>query len=139
MQPHLPPVTDDGKFGEVKGLDPIQGWFEGNPWRRVEKGELDPGIVERAYRRNMTEVLDEVNLLLNNAEVSDVVITSDHGNYLGERRKWGHEHTNQISNAVRSVPWWELSASDEETHYPNDYNRSDQSKSEDLLNSLGYL
>lgn len=122
MQPHLPPLV--GGAGFDAGIDPsADKWRGGNPWQRVERGELDGSRVERAYQGNLNAVMDDVALLLENVDAERVVITSDHGNYLGEHGRWGHYHWSGMGDGVRMVPWWETTASDERTHEPDRYSR----------------
>lgn len=138
MQPHLPPLDPSDEYDGSLGFDPSEGWFGGNPWKRTEAGEVDPETIRAAYWGNMEGVLDDVELLLENADVDDVVITADHGNYLGEGGNWGHRSRNQFSDAVRAVPWWEVSAADERTHTPATYETEADKDRGEILDALGY-
>jgi membrane-anchored protein YejM (alkaline phosphatase superfamily) len=81
----------------------------------------------------------ELELILQNIDASEVIITSDHGNYLGERGRWGHpfSHTHE---AVRNVPWWKTSGTNTGNYQPKEYDRSNQTVSKvESLKALGYL
>lgn len=138
MQPHLPPVRDPPY--KVNRTLPREG--EGandlSAWDRVKEGEIDEEVIRSAYRENLDPVLDEVQLLLKNVNASNVVITSDHGNYLGEGGQWGHPNF-QMAAPVRHVPWWETEATDGKTYEANEYDRESKTTSrEQQLRALGY-
>lgn len=140
MQPHLPSVHTSSN--ETNGWLPLEGSPRknregGGEWKAAKEG--NPKQVTKAYKNNLRPVIKEVELLLQNVNASKVIITADHGNYLGEDGRWGHPayHTH---SAVRHVPWWETTATDNETHTPNSRNRPQSSISrEDKLESLGYI
>lgn len=141
MQPHLPPV--DSRLDADLDLDFRDGWGDDNPWRAIERGQLDPRTVEDAYRSNLDPVLEDVELLLDNLDAETVVVTADHGNMLGERGRWGHFRSNAIHPGVRMVPWWETSAEDRRTYRPDDVSIAQSDDDEMLsrdekLRALGY-
>jgi len=139
MQPHLPPISDNPPY-EPKRTDPSQGSGanEQSAWDRVKHGEIEEEAVREGYNNNLSPVLDEVSLLLENIEAFKIVITADHGNYLGKNGCWGHPSF-EMASPVRHVPWWETSASDEQTHSPAEYDRATGTPSrDDQLKALGY-
>lgn len=136
MQPHLPPLNSD--YNWISGLDTDEGWVEGNTWVRVENGEIDAEEVVNAYKNNIVDVLDEVELLLSNIDASKAVITADHGNALGENNVWGHHDIYSIHNGIRYVPWWEFEGSDEQTHTPANYDQTQKTSRDEQLRALGY-
>jgi len=139
IQPHLPPVGDvDYDAGQFKPDAGRGNRWENIGWEQVKDGSVPAEDVIEAYRENLEIVLEELNLLLTNVNADNVVITSDHGNYLGEKDRYGHPRYH-IHPAVREVPWWETSATDEQTHRP-DIEEEDvvSSTRQDQLEALGY-
>lgn len=138
IQPHLPPVDGATSFSDFIA-PPDQDRSDANPWRDTEAGENDPEAVTRAYRENLEPVVRDVELLLENIDAETVVITADHGNFLGERGRWGHHYEHSVHPAVRAVPYWELSAVDQQTHAPATYDReADTATRRKRLEALGY-
>lgn len=137
MQPHLPPVDYSSDLTDfIPAPDEEDA---GNPWRDVEEGIRDAEPVESAYRNNISTVVSEVELLKENFDAESTIITADHGNFLGELGRWGHRYGNSSHPAVRHVPYWEVSAYDEETHSPAKYSRTEEVGSRlDRLRALGY-
>lgn len=130
MQPHFPsiprPIGHGNKFDNV--------------WKGLMIGRNDKEEVWKSYIANLRYVLDQVEVLLDNIDAQNVVISADHGNGIGE---WGvYEHPVGIPTAsVKTVPWYITTASDEETYDPEEIGVrevSDES-TEQRLKSLGYL
>lgn len=100
-QPHLP-FLNPGCSGFAKS---------GNLYREKIRGELGVAGSElrKAYRQNLEEALPHVRDLLRSLR-GLTVVTSDHGELLGERihplpvRAWGHPHGIYVDELVR-VPW----------------------------------
>jgi arylsulfatase A-like enzyme len=137
MQPHLPPVSEEF---DISLADDGVGWSGGNPWVMIESNERGSQKTFEAYKNNLSPVIEDVNMLLKNIAAEKVVVTADHGNFLGENGNWGHHKRYARDLAVRQVPWWELSANDERTHIPNDYDRKKGAVSRnDQLEALGYV
>lgn len=138
MQPHVPflesersPALDMSNF-TGKGKRTL------DDWELVELGKRDLDDVWSEYRRNLELVLEEVSILRNNIDGEKMIITSDHGNAIGERGLFGHPGGISIP-ALYEVPWCETTATDQETHEPADYNRDNvRDATMDLLNALGY-
>ncbi|WP_123538111.1 type 2 periplasmic-binding domain-containing protein [Halosimplex salinum] len=109
LQPHYPFITDETlPFDDSQPL--------GNPnepasWYHVMTGDLSPSTADiwRAYRDNLDRALPHVERLLNDIE-GRTVVTSDHGNMVGERawpfpiREWGHPRGIYTEKLVK-VPW----------------------------------
>lgn len=138
MQPHTPFRIRSEWFEDAKS---DTGWGLG--FVELRDGKIDRSEFWDAYLENLEWVLEDVDLLLENVD-ANVVITSDHGNGLGE---WGiYGHPNGIPlNVVREVPWIEVSCRDERTHIPDlpdGYLRNgkslDESTVSDQLEALGY-
>jgi len=137
MQPHYPFITvpeldygiDIDQFGELP-------WD--NVWERLRNGGLDKSEVWNGYRENLQYVLRDIGLLLENIDAKKAVITSDHGNAIGEWGIYGHPIHMPI-DAIQIVPWVETTATDTQTHDPSDHVKRDIDESlEDRLVQLGY-
>jgi hypothetical protein len=137
MQPHHPFVgnqqvdtVDADPFGRNEGRTAIDA---------LRKGELSRAAFWEAYRSNLELVLDDVALLLENHDAGRVVITSDHGDALGE---WGiYDHpAGSLHPVVTTVPWIETTASDTGNYEP-EFEPGDPSETdvESRLRSLGYM
>jgi hypothetical protein len=136
MQPHLPPTFDtDVELGLDRGGN---GWEAGNPWKRVEKGELDGEMVMKAYRQNASELAEELDLLLSNIDGDRVLVTADHGNMLGECGQWGHYRKWNPHPAVRQVPLFKTTATDTKEHTPDWLTIEDDTRINKKLEALGY-
>jgi len=137
MQPHYPFVPSPGldhgididRFGELP-------WD--NVWDRLRKGELNQEDVWEGYAANLRYVLEDIELLLSNFDANNVVITSDHGNALGEWGIYGHPIHMPI-DVIRQVPWISTTAKDRGTHTPDITQQSVvDSDVENRLKQLGY-
>lgn len=88
---------------------------------------------------NLEYVMDEIELLLENFEADEVVITSDHGNAFGERFLYQHPIYVEVE-AVKAVPWVETRANDTKSLINIDTSPAQQSSlsKEEKLAVLGY-
>jgi hypothetical protein len=140
MQPHLPPVNDTHQkfngFNPYEG-EPAKNCSGGHEWANVVSGDVSAEHAKSVYRSNLGPVLDDVELLLNNVEAETVIVTADHGNYLGENGRWGHPG-GHLHPAVRFVPWWTTSATDRETYIPETVPPSNNRSRNEKLEALGY-
>lgn len=92
-QPHPPFIgTPEIKFPDTEIYD------------KVKEGTLSLDFVKEAYRGNLIYVLKEVERLIENVD-GKVVITSDHGELLGERGLFGHSFLITCKE-LRVVPWF---------------------------------
>ncbi|WP_053772543.1 hypothetical protein [Halorubrum tropicale] len=88
---------------------------------------------------NLRLALDEIELLLENVEAETVVITSDHGNALGEWLVYGHPPTMPM-DCLRVVPWIETTAADRGEYEPEIEPGVDhETDREEQLAALGYV
>lgn len=137
MQPHKPFLKQTGDRTEVEVAN---DWSLGyNMYKKHFAGELSKKEIENGFIRNLRYVLEEVGNLLENVDASKVVITSDHGNALGERFLW--DHSRGVKHpSMRHVPWLETTAEDAETINPDDYHKTDydEEKIKKSLKQLGY-
>ena len=143
LQPHYP-FLDRPEVGT--DVDP-DTWGENDagkdPWDEILVGNIDREEVWPLYRDNLRTVMDEVELLLDNIDAENTVITADHGNALGRlnREEMGvHGHERKIAvDALREVPWVETSAEDRETYEPDRSTEETDSDQEQILRDLGYI
>ncbi|WP_135806364.1 hypothetical protein [Halorussus marinus] len=138
MQPHFPSIPCI-EIGSELSIDKIGSEWKNSVWDRLRKNELTYERVWDAYKQNLEYVLDDVQLLLENIDAQQVVISADHGNAIGEYGFYGHGKI--PLTCVREVPWYEVSATDDRTHEPPKPNRNpeDSVGTKSKLRSLGYL
>jgi hypothetical protein len=135
MQPHIPYIA--GALAE--DWSPTE--VERRGWKLLETGGAEYDEVWELYEENLRLVLDELELLLENVDAEDVVITADHGNAFGESTIYGHPE-GFLLPCIKKVPWVKTSASDEETFEPTgkyEGNQTGKTDIEDHLEDLGYL
>jgi len=104
----------------------------------LRKGKIDRDEFWSAYRKNLCAVLEDVELLLSNLDAEKVVLTSDHGDALGE---WGiYDHpVGCLHPSVRKVPWVETEAKDTGEYEPAPLTEEKETTPvEDQLRALGY-
>lgn len=153
MQPHTPFIGDVGREIEAAGWDPDQesGNLEGaNIWQRLrnQSDSESPGLdtVWKAYEENLEIALEHVHELLLDLD-GDSVITSDHGNMVGERlspipskKIYGHPLGVYHPNLVK-VPWFRVEGDARRTiekEPPVREENIDTSLTEERLEALGY-
>jgi hypothetical protein len=136
MQPHFPSVPDPiGGELNPETLGEGAGWD--SPWDSLRRGELEYERVWESYRQNLKYVLKEVSLLLRNITASQTIISADHGNAAGE---WGiYGHPRVPLRVIREVPWYQTSATDEETFAPTLKPGVERHDINDKLKALGYV
>lgn len=151
MQPHYPFVPAETEFDknhlhqmDGKGGSPS----EENVWNQKFKGELDLSR-ERLwsiYTDNLKYVLEEIEKLFI-GNFGKIVITGDHGNYVGERaspipiKEWGHPRGMYDEPVIR-VPWLEINTGDRRQVTSDVTDNSAQKVQNDVvaerLRDLGY-
>jgi len=97
MQPHHPFTAGGYKLGGTWARDDMV-------WHRLEQGDVSRERVWTAYRANLEAVLDSVADLRAGLDEETLLITSDHGNALGEYGIVGHPAGSYL-DATRKVPW----------------------------------
>lgn len=141
LQPHYPfigyPELRYATFGNTTELEVEQVNRGANDvWEALDLGLVSREAVWEAYASNLEQVMESVEALLDATDGTRVV-TSDHGNLLGERVSplqvplYGHPPY-IYHPAIREVPWATL---DGET-MPED--RQVEADVEEQLKSLGY-
>lgn len=118
-QPHVPYIgdtrlpRDDEAFYtdatvEEQGVRHLLERDIDRPTQRIheqlQSGRIADSTLREAYTDNLAYVLEEVTRLLRHLDCP-VVITSDHGEHLGERGRYLHE---EDSASIRQVPWFEV-------------------------------
>lgn len=139
MQPHKPFYRRGEDRQDIEVID-YGSKGEKSVYQPYFNNEISRDEIEAAYIDNLRYVLEEVQLLLRNIDGERVVITSDHGQALGER--FLYDHRARVNHPVlREVPWVETSATDMKNLEPTEYKSVDESKeqNEDYLRALGYL
>lgn len=107
MQPHLPYI------GETKLLVPrdvINGKIIASRWlaKKIRTNEISKEYLFRAYEDNLKLVLKAVERLIKDVEVKGrCVITSDHGELLGESGAYLHPSYLNFPEQ-RIVPWLDI-------------------------------
>lgn len=139
MQPHVPFVDAEWSRGYPDRDDVGKTATETDvksPWMQLRDGERSFEEVWSAYRANLELVLEEVRLLTENVD-GEVVVSSDHGNAVGELGVFGHPRYSWLPSLKR-VPWVELKAEDKRTHVPKTVESTTETNVEQRLDALGY-
>jgi len=152
MQPHYPFIHGDS--ADSDGLDLLRSKARGDDsenetdrdvWSRLAKGDFTHEEVWEGYHANLELVLQEVTTLISELDGFSV-ITSDHGNALGERAwpvpisVYGHPNGVDI-DALREVPWYECeyeTRRDITKDQQSIENSEVKSDIDDRLEALGY-
>lgn len=98
LAPHYP-------FLESEDLPLDEGEFDAHIfWGGISRGQL-----LEAYDRNLSLALQAVRTLLQELR-GKCVITADHGEMLGENKRYGHHavHGTLFDAGLSEVPWWEV-------------------------------
>jgi len=146
IQPHFPFIGTKTRLDT--GLpDPATG--ESNFWDDIAFGQLEisDDLLRRAYVENLQTVLPHVRELMESLS-GRTVVTSDHGNMLGERsfpipvKEYGHP-AGIYSDELVKVPWLIFDdGTDRELKADNEAPQSsdiEQDVAEQRLRQLGYL
>lgn len=103
MQPHYPFIGSNlTKEGIRPDLDSEKEGF--NIWERAEMGDYDSEELREAYKNNLEIALDEVENLVEKLK-GKTIITSDHGNLIGEEGIYGHPQLYSNPESLYKVPW----------------------------------
>jgi hypothetical protein len=88
-------------------------------WYRYRDGDIPFNELWSDYADNLRFALESVDTLRHNIDTDSMVITSDHGNALGE---WGmYGHPKYVPNPIlKKVPWVEIPSNDEGSFVPDD-------------------
>lgn len=122
MQPHAPFRSRPEWFygaADLEGWGSISGEEGGvgeGLWEKLRNGTYKIDAFWDAYRDNLSWVLEDISLLVENCN-ADIVLTSDHGNAHGEWGVWSHPPGVSLPS-LRRVPWVEVAGEDCHTHDP---------------------
>lgn len=105
-------------------------------WKEILRGNKTETELWRAYRRNLSYVLEEVSAVLNAVSADPVVITADHGNAVGEWGLYGHPPV--PIDALRDVPWVETTAERIQEYDSSFKEPSAEVDVDEQLRALGY-
>lgn len=113
MQPHAPFIGERGRRIEQGGWAPERE-TDSFIWTDLQYGKdgIDTETVRSLYRENLEYVLQHVEKFLDSVD-GKTVITSDHGNLVGERgfpipvKSYGHPR-HYYHSALVTVPWHEV-------------------------------
>ncbi|WP_257297844.1 hypothetical protein [Haloarchaeobius sp. FL176] len=155
MQPHRPYLGPTGE--ELRAKYDVRGFNRhvANEERShdsresfskmVERGKIPAEKAQKAYSETLDIVLEHVAELLDGID-GKTVISSDHGELLGERMnfltnpKFGHSHDAIRNRTLYEVPWLEIEG--DRRHITEDEPVDTESGSdenlEDRLRALGY-
>ena len=148
MQPHFPFIGDTGRRLEHGGIERSSAESDGDDrhvWGSLGHGRLPKARVWEAYRENLDVVLPHTEALLQSLSGRSVV-TSDHGNLLGERtrpvpvRGYGHPRGLNVPE-LRIVPWLVVEGSERRSvvaEPPVDEGSPSERIIKDRLEALGY-
>ncbi|MDB2282658.1 hypothetical protein PM030_12325 [Halorubrum ezzemoulense] len=137
-QPHAPFLHCAGKYDSAKDeLGATQ-----NVWDGLEKGQYDHSEVWEDYGKNLLDVLDHVNILVEDFS-GKVAVSADHGNCLGEYGIYGHPSHCPVPS-VRRVPWAVTEGGGKEKYEldnleTEDLEQSDDEEIKEHLSHLGYF
>lgn len=136
LQPHRPFIESDIGFDDS---------FSDNPWKALGNGEIDRQTVWELYRRNLDTVFEEAYELAEELP-GRAIMTSDHGNLLGERtypipiRLYGHPEGVRHPGLVK-VPWAVLESEQRPEIREGEIDKSAEEDRESVtehLEALGY-
>lgn len=149
MQPHAPYIGEKSRsskkrFGKFNPDIDQKGEFEvpeANIPEAIQNNLISESELEELYRENLDVVLDEAEKLVNCLDGKSV-LTSDHGELLGDRlfgrKRYGHSryHTNEL----RRVPWFTANFDDRRDITKGDPQSFDALSNRDQrLQALGYI
>lgn len=95
------------RFRTFRRIMVVLGKARKSPLELVAEKYGDYGI-KNLYRSNLRHVLEEVSRTVDRLPDSKIVITSDHGEFLGEEGDYGHCEYGYNHPVLREVPWLEV-------------------------------
>lgn len=137
LQPHRPFINSDIGFDQS---------FSDNPWQALGNGKIGREKIWKLYSQNLDVVFDEAYQLADTLP-GQAVLTSDHGNLLGERtypipiRLYGHPEGVRHPGLVK-VPWAVLESEERPKIRKGEVKKSTEEKPESVtehLEALGYV
>lgn len=135
MQPHTP-FVDSEDSPKLTHDNFRSGEDVSDDWVLAAQGHRDLDAVWRDYRENLRLALDDIGVLLDNLDAQEPVITSDHGNAVGEYGIYGHPDVPHPK--LREVPWVQVTASDLKSREPKTPDKENIKSVDSKLQALGY-
>jgi hypothetical protein len=138
MQPHFPFIASgEPAFGQLgRGGFGLGEEASCNVWHMLANGKVAEKDVIEAFYRNLDLVFSSVETLLQNVD-GTVVITSDHGNAIGEWGMYGHRA--YVPNmAIKKVPW-DVRESEDDGEYDPSMSGGNQTVDKSVLDQLTRL
>lgn len=138
MQPHFPFIASgELAFGQLgRGGFGLGEEASCNVWHMLANGKVAEKDVIEAFYRNLDLVFSSVETLLQNVD-GTVVITSDHGNAIGEWGMYGHRA--YVPNmAIKKVPW-DVRESEDDGEYDPSMSGGNQTVDKSVLDQLTRL
>jgi len=144
MQPHYPFLNHDN-LSEGFSLEGFGKEIRKSVWDELLLDNITREELWEAYKDNLKEVIEEVNILRKNMDADKMVITADHGNAIGtplseEKFIYGHVAGLNIE-PLRKVPWIETTATDTGEKLSKNNKEENKDKEEvvkEALADLGY-
>ena len=103
LPPHYPFVRKPISRG---GIGPDLPERKDSAWELAEKGKIDHRAVEEAYRDNIAYIDSYIGEIAEKLE-GKTMLTSDHGNFVGEAGIYGHPKYRK-ERPLKEVPYHEL-------------------------------
>jgi len=141
MQPHAPFIGENnmGYHIDTTNFNNVENSIsKDTPWELFRDNKISRDELWDAYKNTLHIVLKSVEKLLRNIDAEKVVISSDHGNAMGEWGIYGHPRHLPVPS-LRKVPWIKTTARNTENYQPKKYNinNKDLNRNEQL-EALGY-
>jgi hypothetical protein len=141
LQPHYPFIGEQGqKYHNNHGHK--RGRYDENVWVQLNNGEVSAQTIKQAYYENLEVTLPHVQQLVEGIQ-GKTVVTSDHGNAIGESGLYGHAYPGIYIDPLRKVPWHVIKNNerkrivDEGT--ADNQEQSDNDVVQERLEKLGYV
>jgi hypothetical protein len=145
MQPHHPFIGSKDETGSKSAWNPTNPKDTGKtPWEMMEKGEICKERVWSAYKKNLEVVFEDVEKLIKEVR-GKTVVSSDHGNLIGEKvfgliKDYGHTPGALVKQNTH-VPW-DVIKNKERKEIKKGSTENKQGKDDDIkgkLHDLGYM
>lgn len=137
IQPHAPFIGDWAK-------EHIKTGSNTNAYKQAKAGEITDAELERGYRENLRLVLRELHSLVSDLN-GKTVVTSDHGNLLGERAypylARRYQHPSIMAKKLLQVPWLAIEGGERRPVKAEKQTSESTSSQDDIerrLRDLGY-
>lgn len=105
LQPHDPHIGSY-RYQDLLGDEEFRPLNSEQTWDLYRLGLISQKELKRGYRSNLVIVLEEVKRLVEQVDDRRIVITSDHGEMLGECGMLAHPKKHH--HLLREVPWLEV-------------------------------